>query len=229
MLKLFKTSSKKEFFSVSSILVLSIFLLVVGTNVIFIMKSSPGRLLKDALKNIENKQNNLEILIKERGADYLLTFQGNLYGGRILHGKFIDYDLEVYKVGKGKIYVRDLKDNLWKEAAELSLGNLEDFFHSPFVLLQDCSSYFQKGKYVKGHVKNGKVIVLRIPADHLALLNIFQDYMQYELYSLVLECFIFVQEDSLFINQIQLFLHDERSKKNILRRFFFFNNADSSI
>ncbi|MGI6307801.1 MAG: hypothetical protein ACOX1X_04220 [Dethiobacteria bacterium] len=195
-------------------------------NLMILNNTSPGKILQTALQKMERNNSRLEMEILERGQAYKIDFQGD-FKNKAIYGRLPAYGLEVYKHASGALFVKDLKDGLWKKAPELELQSLEKFFVSPFELLTTWSHLFNNAKFVNYAEEKEKVILLNIPATELDKKTFLQSYPQSHFSRL--ECLIFLEPDDLFINQIVLSLHDNQEMESVFARTFSFKYSTENI
>jgi len=200
--------------------VLLILLLVLAIyNMVILENSRPGKLLEKTLNSMENEAVFLEVVIQERGAGYKLDFQGNALGKKLMYGEISEYKLEVYKESED-LFIKDLKDGEWKKASDIGLESLERFLVSPFELLDLWAYLFRDASFIKYPDGTEKVILINVSPEDLHKAELFQSYSHEN--PLSLECLVFIEEDSLFINQIILSLYDNSNFEHIIRRNFSF-------
>lgn len=188
------------------------------SHLLMLKNTHPGKILQSALQNMEQNQDRLKLEIQERGPGYKIDFQGN-FRNKAIHGRFPAYELEVYKHVSGALFVKDLKDGLWKKAPELELQALEEFFVSPFELLTAWSHLFRNAKFVNFTEKKEKIILLHIPVPEMGKTALLRNYPRQHLSRL--ECLIFLEPDELFINQIVFSLQDDHFTDTFNRTFSF--------
>lgn len=194
----------------SSLLVLTCYQLLLLKN------THPGKILQSALHHMEQNRACLGLDIQEKGPGYEMAFLGS-FANNAMQGRFPAYELEIYKDSSGELYVKDLKDGSWKKAAGLELQALEDFFVSPFTLLTAWSHLFRNARFVHPAEEQGKgkTILLPVPALEAEKTALLQNYSRGSISRL--ECLIFLEPDSLFVNRIVFSLQDERSASVIKR------------
>lgn len=187
-------------------------------HLLILKNTHPGKILQSALHNMEQNEDRLELEIQERGPGYKIDFQGN-FKNKAIHGRLPAYELEVYKHVSGALFVKDLKDGLWKKAPELELQALEEFFASPFEFLTAWSHLFRNAKYANFTEGKEKIILLHIPVPEMEKTALLRNYPR-ENFS-HLECLIFLEPDNLFINQIIFSLQDDHFADTFNRTFSF--------
>lgn len=217
LLKKIKNSIVKEKFS--PVVLFSLFIVLAYYNLLLLENSRPGNLLLEAIEYMEANYNKLEINIQEKGPGYSLNFKGKKFGQEYL-GNFLDYNLQVYKNSTGSIYVKDLKDGVWKEAKELGLEKIQYFFISPFELLSSYSSSFHKSKFIHVPGEEEVVISLDTPALPNTIKGFYSDGIIPE--SLNIGFLITIGENEPFIRELSISLYDKDNLKKALLRTFSF-------
>lgn len=218
MLVIRKITEKWEVIIIPAIFLL--FITLAYYNIIYLEQVRPGRMLEKTMQNMEQNFEHLKIDIKERGRDHKIAFTGNILGNEVVYGEILDYSLKIMKAkNSGELYIKDLKDNIWKKASEVGLESLDNLLISPFQLLDSCSHLFKEAKFVNYQSGKEKVILINISPGNLQKTGFFDDYSTKEIW---IECLIFVDEDKLFINRLILSLYDNGSDDNIIYREFSF-------
>jgi hypothetical protein len=224
--------TKVKYFAVKDriflVTLFSLFIFLACYNLLLIENNRPGKLLLEAAEHMETHYHKLDINIQEKGPGYSIFFSGKKTGEKV-QGSFLDYKLQVYKNKAGKILVKDLKDGIWKEAEELGLGTLQNFFISPFELLMGYSTSFKKSKFINVSQKEekGKVIALDIPALPLTIKDIYpHDFVPD---SINIEFLVSIEEDDLFVKELSISLYDKDSLRKILSRTFTFQNGEAHL
>ncbi|MEW5921009.1 MAG: hypothetical protein AB1796_08750 [Bacillota bacterium] len=205
------------------IFILSLIIGFIAVNEVRTMKNArPYFLLQDALAGMSADHVLLDVQIMEKGEGYVLNFRGRMLGEKTLSGELSEYNLEIYLNRHGELYVKDLISGTWTDAGELKLDALKEFFIMPFDLLDHHPEHFKEAVFVSGGDENEQVIKLTLPPNPFipSLISATQE----EVY---LECILFIEEESLFINRISFSLYDYSVKKELISRTFFFNEAQS--
>ena len=202
----------KERILISLIIFLSI--LIVYITFTELKRIQPALMMHDALQQM-NGYEILSVQIVEEGNDYALNFKGKLLGDKIVSGALTEYDLDVYLNRYGELFLKDLIDGTWKNAADLELEALNNFFIMPFELLKQNQESFSDAHFLSGNEKE-YVIKLRLPAGH------FSPYPMPE--ESWVNCFMFIEEETLFIYKITFLIY-ENSEHEKFRRTFIFSNA----
>ncbi len=204
---------------------LFLFAILTCLHLLLLKNAYPGKILQNALQKMEQSQNYLKLDIQEQGPGYKIDFEGS-FKNNDMRGWFPAYELEVYKHVSGLLYVRDLKDSVWKKTTDLELHALKDFFISPFEQLTTWSHLFCKAKFVKNTAEREKTIFLPIPVTEIKETALFCNYLQDDISRL--ECLFFLDADSLFINRIVFTLQAEQLDDIIKRTFTFKNTGEDS-
>ncbi|NMB34686.1 MAG: hypothetical protein GX989_00170 [Firmicutes bacterium] len=202
-----------------------LFIVLIFFHLLLLKNTHPGKTLQNALQNMEKNEELLELEIQEEGSGYEMNFRGS-FKDEAIRGRFSGYGLEVYKHSSGSLFVKDLKDDLWKKPAELGLEALEDFFISPLELLSAWSHLFRNARFAHQSEELEKERIIRLPvptpeAEKTAFLhNFLRDA------GTGLECLIFLEPDTLFINRIVLSLQDDRFAGAVTRTLSFTRSVD---
>lgn len=191
-------------------------------NFMLFNNTGPGRILGAALQKMEQTEGLFTLEIQEKGQTYNLNFKGH-YKNREIYGHIPAYELEVYKHTSGVIFVKDLKDNLWKKAPALKLQSLQEYFVSPFELLATWSHLFSSAQLINNPGGREKVILLHVPAAELAKTGFLQSHPQS--CPSELQCLVNLDTDNLFINRIVLSLQNSKSRGSIFSRTFSFSRS----
>ena len=197
---------------------LLLFVALLYYNFAYTETTRPGAMLQETLHNMEHNFDAFELEIIERGPGYTMEFQGNLKNNNIIYGKISNYKLDIYKHSSGKLFIKDLKDDSWKQAIELELDSLQGFFISPLQLLVSWSDLFKKAKFVKYPGEEERVILLDVPPQEFVR-TVFPGNSLEEK-SLLLECLVYIDPDEQFINQMNLTLFEQNLSKIILTGLF---------
>jgi len=209
---------KKEF------IFLSVFLFILCCSVyyfLFFIKFHPGKILEKALSYMEGNDEVLAIVMCEEGEGYRINFEGNVLNNGALYGKITDFDLELYCPESGKLLVKDLKDGRWKEASELGLQSLTALIHSPLTFLGACSPLFQKAKFLDNPDKTNTLISLQISPEFLEKLPL--DKARNFGNELSLNCVVSVNQETSFIDEVNLSFVDKNTHKELFNRNFSFS------
>lgn len=182
--------------------------------------SKPYLLLQDALACMNVKHALLDMEILEKGDGYILKFRGKKLGEKTLSGELPEYNLEIYQNRRGELYVKDLVSGMWTDADDLKLDALKEFLIIPFDLLDYYQDHFKEAVFVDTE-GNQQVIKLSLPPDY------FIPSIDSSGQDLHMECYFFIEEESLFINRITFLLYDNNQRKELINRTFFFQEAHS--
>ena len=196
-------------------------------NFIFLENARPGKILQDTLQSMEENYDTFDIEIIERGEGYRIYFTGSLKDKDIIYGNIAGHKLDIYKHSSGELFIKDLKDGIWKSAAELKLDSLHDFFVSPLKLLPLWSHLFKNAKLINYPDSQEKIIQLNISPQEMEEAGIFKDYFQDG--SFWLECLVFIDPENLFINQVVLSLYDQKKLESILSRTFSIRHSENGF
>lgn len=191
------------------------------SHLLLLKNTHPGKILLNALQNMEQNQACLQLDIQEKGPNYKIDFQGN-FKNNAIQGRLPAYGLEVYKHISGSLFVKDLKDGLWKKASELELQALREFFVSPFELLATWPHLFRKARFAQLITGKEKIILLPVPIPEMEKTALLRNYPLDNVSRL--ECLIFLEPDSLFINKVVFTLRDDNFA-DIVNRTFSFQDA----
>ena len=213
-----KAGVKWEKFVVPVLLLL--FAVLICFHLLLLKNAHPGKTLQNALQNMEQNKARLGLEIQEKGPGYEMNFVGS-FKGKAIRGRFPAYGLEVYKHSSGSFFVKDLKDDLWKKPAELGLESLEDFFISPLELLPIWSHLFKNARFT--HLADGQekeqIIRLPVSAPEAVKTASFHNYPREDASGL--ECLIFLEPNTLFINRVVFSLQNSHSAGVVNRTFSF--------
>jgi hypothetical protein len=195
-------------------------------NFMLFNNTGPGKILGAALQKMEQNKSCLTVEIQEKGQTYNLNFSGNFKNGEI-YGQLPAYELEVYKHASGILFIKDLKDNLWKKAPALELQSLQEYFISPFELLATWSPLFSSARLVNIPESREKAILLHVPATELAETGFLQNQPPDCLSQL--KCLVFLELEDLFINQVVFSLQNDEGTGSIFSRTFSFSYSPEDI
>ena len=210
---------KNNFKPSTAVIMAAVFLLILVSSaaLLYWEDNRPAALLNKALQNME-KRKELQVKIEEEGKGYNLSFKGIIVDERLI-GEIPEYSLHIlYRQSPGELYVKDLKEEQWKKAAELDLDELKTFLSSPLKALKSPSiegSSFVENKQSRkeGGEKEKKVVKLYIPQKELDhKLN-----PGSELY-----CSVHINQEEEFISKIYYDLKDPDSGKAVLERTYHF-------
>lgn len=196
--------------SLMIIAVLMIFTILYGE----IRRDKPSHMLQSALQEMHEYHAKMDIQIMEIGDEHTLSFEGVKLGGKVLRGHLPEYDLDVYLNHRGELFVKDLFDGAWKKAGDLELDALKGFLSMPFALLEQSMEQLNGATLIQ-HNNNRHLIRMSIPPEVLP------DYMIYT-DGLLLECELYIEEDTFFIPEVSFYLFDDLDNREILRRTFIF-------
>lgn len=189
------------------------------------LESAPGKMLQKTLQNMEQNFANLEIRIVEQGTGYTLNFQGNLDHNATIYGKISDYKLDICKHSSGELFIKDLKDGVWKKAAALGLESLQDFLSSPLELLFSWSHLFKGAKFARFSGGEEKVVTFLVPPVEQAKTVLWVDTMPQPM---SMECVVFIEPEKLFIKQVVLSFYDQQRAEKVLSRTFFIKSTETN-
>lgn len=189
-------------------------------NLVFLERVSPGMLLEKTLHSMTENYAYLEMDIQEKGAGYSLSFSGVMMEGKLIQGTINDYMLDViYRPGKGELYARDIRDDLWKTACEMELDNLKDFFFNPIEMLKLHEGLARKARY--GRTETDRVVVLALPLADIKGERYLGDSGE-EL--LIAECLFFIAETEgeYFLNRLYYSVYGQSGEEKLFSRSFTF-------
>lgn len=187
---------------------------------IFFVKFHPGKILERALSYMEGNDQALAVVMCEEGEDYRINFEGNILHNGALYGKITDFDLELYCPESGGLLIKDLKDGRWKEASELGLQSLNALIRSPFTFLGACSPLFQKAQFLDKTEKTNTLISLQVSPEFLEKMQ--PDEAKVFGNELSLDCVVSINQETFFIDQVNLSFGDKSTRKELFRRSFSF-------
>ncbi len=220
---------KKEPKRKTEIVFLSVLLFIIfcfACYFVFYVRYLPGKILEKALSYMEGSDQDLEVIICEKGTGYQILLEGYIAGNRDFYGKIADFNLELYCPKDKDLLIKDEKDGQWKEASLLNLKSLNGFINPPFALLKICNPLFSKAKFQGNPHRTKSLILLRIPPE---LLDKWYPTVAKDFGSkLSLDCVVAVNQKTSFIDEVNLSFIDKSTGEGFFNRSYSYRPLENN-
>ena len=183
-------------------------------------KHRPMVLMGMVINTMQENDMDLEVSIHEKGNDYVLQFNGNLFQNHVMTGTLLDYDLKLIKRNNNLVYVKDKKDNLWKNSSELGLEALSGFVLTPKEILTALKPFIEHARFPEGNGQENKQILIYVSSHELEGTGFIKQFKNLK-EPLSLEVSVSIADNLFFVEQLKLSFFDARNEELVLERTYF--------